>query len=159
MSTRLQILEASLAKKRAAFDEKLNAHYESVRSANGQPLNDKRGGAATMQKWERQNEALRRLDDGIKLTEAAIEREKSKIAATESVKIPEFMREMVSSGELIQWRRHPNTFFVNGVERGRIVLREDGSLAHRYAHEIPVNQRQKFRDVYNGLRRRMEMGQ
>lgn len=41
-SRRMKILQQSLAKKQAAFDQRLQNHFDDVRSANGQPLNDKR---------------------------------------------------------------------------------------------------------------------
>ena len=28
---------------------------------------------------------------------------------------------MLESGQLIQWRKHPNTFFIEGVDKARIV--------------------------------------
>ena len=28
---------------------------------------------------------------------------------------------MIETGQLIQWRKHPNTFFVEGVDKARIV--------------------------------------
>ena len=62
---RLQILENSLIKKNDLFDEKLNNHFETVKQANGQPLNDKRNGQATLNKWDRQNESLLNLKENI----------------------------------------------------------------------------------------------
>ena len=41
MSNRLEILKGSLAKKEARFDSIISSHFEDVKSANGQPLNDK----------------------------------------------------------------------------------------------------------------------
>lgn len=48
--TRLEILKNSLAKKQAAFDAAFTEHTDDVKSANGQPLNDKRNGAATFKR-------------------------------------------------------------------------------------------------------------
>ena len=154
MSKRLDVLKQSLAKKQALFDSKLECHFASVKQANGQPLNDKRNGSATMDKWERQNEALRTLQEGIKTTKQAIEREGSKIAAVESVALPEAIRKMLDAGELLQWRKHPNRFFVTGVDRGRIVWDEGRkTVAHQYLREVPTEQYPKFRDAFNKLRR------
>ena len=54
MSKRMQILEQSLEKKNAKLNAKFDEHFSTVALANGQPLNDKRNGAATLAKWERQ---------------------------------------------------------------------------------------------------------
>ena len=63
-SARLKMLEQSLKKKEDAFDSKLNSHIDDVKSANGQPLNDKSNGSNTQRRWERQNDALRNLKEG-----------------------------------------------------------------------------------------------
>lgn len=76
--SRLDILKASLEKKQAKFDRKLNEHFADVRSANGQPLNDKRNGFSTMKRWDRQNDVLSRMQEDIEKTETAIEREEKK---------------------------------------------------------------------------------
>ena len=154
MSKRLDVLKQSLAKKQALFDSKLECHFASVKQANGQPLNDKRNGSATMDKWERQNEALRTLQEGIKTTKQAIEREELKIAVVESVALPEAIRKMLDAGELLQWRKHPNRFFVAGVDRGRIVWDEGRkTVSHQYLRDVPAEQYPKFRDAFNKLRR------
>jgi len=120
---RLEILENSLIKKNALFDEKLQNHFNTVKQANGQPLNDKRNGQSTLNKWERQNESLRNLEQSIEKTKRAIEKEKNKITGVEYAKgtFPSCILEMLESGQLIQWRKHPNTFFVKGVDKARIV--------------------------------------
>ena len=56
--SRLDILKASLEKKQAEFNRKLNEHFADVKRTNGQPLNDKRNGYSTMKRWDRQNDAL-----------------------------------------------------------------------------------------------------
>lgn len=48
--SRLEILQNSLAKKNAVVDAKISNHFATVAQANGQPLNDKRNGAATFKK-------------------------------------------------------------------------------------------------------------
>ena len=40
--SRLDILKASLEKKQAKFNRKLNEYFSDVKSANGQPLNIQR---------------------------------------------------------------------------------------------------------------------
>ena len=122
-SKRLAILEASLIKKEVSLNDRFETHFASVKQANGQPLNDKRTGQATLDKWERQNEAIRNQQASIEKTKNAIEKEKSKIAGIEHAKgtLPTCILKMIESGQLIQWRKHPNTFFVNGVDKARIV--------------------------------------
>ena len=50
MSKRLEILKNSLVKKEQQFNEKLQTHFDTVKQSNGQPLNDKRNGQATLNK-------------------------------------------------------------------------------------------------------------
>jgi hypothetical protein len=154
--TRLEILEASLLKKQAAFDQKLENHFATVKQTNGQPLNDKRNGAATLRTWDRQNYGLRRLKQGIETTENAIEIEKARIAACEAMAetLPAPILEMLSAGELTQWRKHPNRFFVPGVEKARIIWneKEGGYVSHKYLGSITdADQRKKFAQVFNRL--------
>lgn len=163
MSKRLEILQASLAKKQEKFDNKISEHFADVKSANGQPMNDKSNGNATMSRWEKQNNALRSMQDGIEKTKAAIEREKYKIKHVESVTLPEFILKMVESNELIQWRKHPHIFFVAGVDKGRIVWDEEQqTVLHKYVRDIPKEQYPMFRDAFNkanGLARQLREGE
>ncbi len=153
MSKRLEILKESLKKKEAVFDSKLSDHFASVKKANGQPLNDKRNGQATFDRWSRQNDALRALQDSIELTKRAIEREEAKAAAVSAVELPEAIQKMVTDGGLVQWRKHPNRFFVPGVDRARIIWDEEKRVvAHQYVRDIPRDQYPKFRDTFNRLR-------
>ena len=155
MSKKLEILQQSLTKKQSAFDDKLNTHFEIVKEANGQPLNDKRNGRATLAKWERQNDSLRNLKEGIETTKKAIEREEDKIANVENANsfIPREIIKLVENGELVQWRKHPTTFFVAGVEKARIVWDEKRKvLAHKYVKEVTdKEQYSKFAKMFNSL--------
>jgi len=150
---RLSILQNSLAKKEAAFDDRLQSHFDDVRSANGQPLNDKRNGRATLNRWERQNNALRTLNQGIEKTKAAIEKEQRKIAHIEATPVPAPFVKMVEEGTLIQWRKHPNTFFVAGVDKVRIVWDlKKNILCHRYVDQVKdPAQYETFRTVIKEL--------
>lgn len=47
MSKRLEILKASLERKKERLDALLGNHFDSVKETNGQPLNDKRDGCQT----------------------------------------------------------------------------------------------------------------
>lgn len=154
MSRKLEILKSSLAKKEARFDQKLQEHFDSVRAANGQPMNDKGiAGRKVMTSWDRQNDVLRRQQTDIEKTRRAIEKEEAKIKACQGQVLPEAMLTRLESGDLIQWRRHPSVFFVPGVEKARIVWREETkTLVHRYLSDVPSDQYQKFRDAFNSLR-------
>lgn len=155
MSKRLEILKNSLIKKEQQFDDKLQNHIDTVKQANGQPLNDKRNGQATLKKWDKQNESLRNLKDSIQKTKDAIEIEEGKIIEVELTNkiIPTEILELVEKGELNQWRKHPNTFFVPDVDKARIVWDNKRKVvAHKYAHSITEQeQRTKFARLYNGL--------
>ena len=152
---RLEILEESLKKKQQLFDDKLQNHFDTVKQANGQPLNDKRNGRATLDKWDRQNESLRRLQDGIEKTKDAIERERGKINNVEASKetLPADSLALIESGALIQWRKYPNMFFVPGVDKARIIWDSKKRIvAHKFATTLTDReQRKRFADVYNPL--------
>ena len=152
---KLEILKQSLVKKENQFDQKLDQHFATVNQANGQPLNDKRNGQATLNKWDKQNASLRTLKDGIEKTKNAIEFEEGRIAGVNHVNgfIPKEILELVDTGELVQWRKHPHTFFVAGVDKARIVWDEKRKVvAHRYAYQITEQeQRSKFVKIYNPL--------
>jgi hypothetical protein len=153
MGRRLEILRASLANKTSLFDAKLSAHMDDVKSANGQPINDKKNGVATLDRWNRQNDALRALDASIAKTKSAIEREETKTAMVASVDLPPPIKALVASGVLTQWRKHPRFFFVAGVEKARITLMDNGQIGHRYLACIPSqDQYATFRDTFNSLR-------
>lgn len=154
MSKRLGILKASLAKKEARFNERLQHHFDTVAQANGQPLNDKRNGRATLNKWDKQSDALRALQESIQRTKDAIEREESKIALASMVSLPPYMQKAIDDGLISQWRKHPHFFFVVGVSGGRIVLDEKtGTIGHRYLSKVKKDEYPIFRDVFNNLNR------
>lgn len=161
MASRLEILEESLVKKTAAFDTSLEAHFADVKRANGQPMNDKRNGHVTLNRWERQNEALRNKQDGIEKTKRAIEIEKGKVseAAKALGGMPQEIVDLVKSGTLTQWRKHPHTFFVDGVDKARISFK-NGKLYHKFASSIECkDQFAKFRGVVNGLNKALSKQQ
>lgn len=152
MSRRLEILKASLANKQTLFDQRLQQHFDTVKEANGQPLNDKRNGRTTLNKWDKQSDALRNLESSLQRTKNAIEREEMKIALAESVDIPDFMQKAIEEGLIIQWRKHPRFFFVIGVKHGRIVLKEEtGTIGYRYLNKVSKEEYPTFRDVFNKL--------
>lgn len=152
-SKKLEILENSLIKKETELQKRFDNHFADVKKANGQPMNDKRNGSATFNRWDKQNETIRNQKASIEKTKNAIEIEKSKIANVEAQSIPAELQELINTGKIIQWRKFPNRFFVVGVEKARLVWNEKGKfVAHQYLSSIP-NQEQFaiFRDVYNHL--------
>ena len=152
---RLEILENSLIKKEAVLDNKFSTHFATVAQANGQPLNDKINGQATLDKWERQNQSIRNQKESIEKTKNAIEREKGKILDVEQANniVPNEILKMVESGELIQWRKHPTFFFVKGVDKARILWdKKRKVVAHRYSKSITDKDQWKlFAKTYNAL--------
>lgn len=157
--TRLEILQSSLENKKRDFNRKIDAHYAAVLSVNGQPLNDKRNGRATLSRWKAQEDTLRNIQKSIERTENAIIREEAKIQDCEHVKekLPSCLLEALARGEITQWRKYPHIFFVHGVEKGRIVYDvENNRLLNKYYREITDDvQKSKFRDVYNSLYRQI----
>ena len=155
MSKRLEFLRASLTKNQEVLTQKIDTHFETVKQANGQPLNDKRNGRATLNKWEKQSDSIKSQVESIKKTQEAIEYEEGLIRSSENAlnSIPAEIATLVQDGILIQWRRYPNTFFVEGVEKGRIVWDfKKKAVFHKFYSSIPdKEQREKFRNVYNGL--------
>ena len=66
--------------------------------------------------------------------------------------IPEFLKPMIESGEITQWREFPNRFFVNGVDKARIIWHTDEQeFGYAYLNELPKEQFEKFRDIYNHI--------
>ena len=106
MTKRLEMLKASLVKKEAELDRRMQAHFDTVKEANGQPLNDKRNGQATLNKWEKQNDAIRNQQAEIEKTKRAIEFEEGKIAHVGSVSVPSFITDLIDAGEITQWRKY-----------------------------------------------------
>jgi hypothetical protein len=152
---RLEVLTNSLEKKEKQLDAKISDHFSTVREANGQPLNDKRNGQATLNKWERQSDSIRNQIESIEKTKRAIEIEEGKIAGVEraNTSMPPEILVLVESGELEQWRKFPNTFFVPGVDKARIVWDSKKKvIAHKHLSAITEQeQRSKFAKLYNAL--------
>jgi hypothetical protein len=155
MNKKLEILKQLLAKKEQLLNAKFEAHFASVMQVNGQPLNDKRNGQATLDRWERQIESIIALQRSIEKTKRAIEIGESRVKAVEHANayIPAEIQRLVESGELIQWQKYPHIFFVAGVDKARIVWDENRKLvAHNYTSEITTQeQRTKFVKIYNSL--------
>jgi hypothetical protein len=157
MSKRLEILKNSLSKKQKRFDDAFENHFDDVKSANGQPLNDKRNGTATLNRWERQNNSLRRLKQEIEKTEQAIDREESKQAWVNIItdELPACIIDRLHNGSLIQWKKHPHIFFVPGVDKARIVYDTDKKIiSYNYLSSITCKEQyNKFADAFNTLKK------
>lgn len=153
--TRIEVLRGSLEKKQAKFEAKLQEHFDDVKRANGQPLNDKRNGRATMNRWDKQNESLRNIEAEIQKTKEAIEREEGKARSLQAHKdgMPSEIIELIEAGTLKQWGKYPHILFVEGVDRARIFWDEKKrTISRKFTNQIP-NQEQfaKFREVFNAL--------
>lgn len=148
MSKKLEILSRSLEKKQRELQRLIDAHIQDVRHANGQPLNDKRNGAATMRRWERQDAAITSMMASIERTKAAIAREEGMNRYNEG--LPEVIRELLQTGELKQWRKYPHIFFVAGVEGARIVWdARRRTVNYKYDYKVTdTEQWRRFCEVY-----------
>ena len=153
--SRLEILQNSLAKKEKVLADKLNNHFDSVKSANGQPLNDKRNGQATMNKWDKQSQGIANQIAEIEKTKNAIEREKTKAHDCEAVKseLPQILLDLLGQGKITQWRKYPNRFFVVGVEKARMIYDfKTGLISHSYVNQIKdKGQFDTFKELYNRI--------
>ena len=153
--SRLDILKASLEKKQAKFNRKLNEYFSDVTSANGQPLNDKRNGYSTMKRWDRQNDTLSKIQKEIEKTQTAIEREESRIRCIDRNRssMPEEIQKLINDGTLKQWGRYPHIMFVEGGDKARIIWDDRKKVVmHKFVSSIAdTEQRKKFARVYNSL--------
>lgn len=152
---RLDMLKASLEKKQAKFNKKLNEYFADVKRANGQPLNDKRNGYSTMKRWDRQNDTLSGIQKEIEKTQAAIEREESRIRCIDRNRksMPEEIQELIDNGTLKQWSKYPHIMFVEGVDKARIIWDDKKRMVmHKFVGSITdMEQRKRFAQVYNPL--------
>ena len=151
--SRLDILKASLEKKEKAFNEKLSIHMDDVRGAQGEPMAGHRGGEKVLRRWEKQESSLRTLDESIQKTKRAIEREEYKINRVEQSKddVPQIFFDLVEQGVLNQWRKHPNVFFVVGVDKARIGYdKKTGKAYNKFYRDIECDeQKQRFKDAWS----------
>lgn len=161
MSKRLAILQQSLIKKQQALDERIENHFQTVKMANGQPLNDKRNGYLTLKRWSKQEQSIQSLQDSIKKTKQAITREQAKIDGVNKAKdkLPECFIALINDGVITQWRKHPNYFFVDGVDKARIIYdAKKNKVLCKYVDSLRGNQAQfdKFKQVFNSLKASIE---
>ena len=154
-SNRLTILENSLKKKEAELQRRFDDHFGTWKQTNGQPMNDKRGGGAFFNKIEKQNDGIRNMKAEIEKTKNAIEIERGKIIDVNHARssFPKSINSLIAKNEIKQWRKHPNTFFVEGVDKARIVYDpKKKKVFHRYSDGLPSGpMRSKFAKVFNDL--------
>ncbi|MBL3520289.1 hypothetical protein CRU92_10810 [Arcobacter sp. FW59] len=153
--SRLETLKSSLEKKEKKLDSKYEDYFEDVKQANGQPLNDKRGGQKILNRWEKKSQSIHNQKIEIEKTKNAIEREKYKIFSKNEVYeiMPYYLKKLIDDGVLKQWSKHPRIMFVNGVEKARIYFDEETKIcSHKFVRDIQ-NQEQYsiFRDVFNNI--------
>ena len=153
--SRLETLKSSLEKKEAKFNSMLDAHFADVRSANGQPLNDKRNGYRIINRWDKQNNALSNQQKEIDKTKNAIENEecKQKDIAKHKATMPIEILELIENGTLKQWGKYPYIMFVDGVDKARIIWDDKKKqVLHKFTSTLTnKEQRSKFAQVYNSL--------
>ena len=82
---KLEILKNSLDRKESVLNQKFDSHFVDVKHGNGQPMNDKRNGQATMSRWEKQSDSIRNQLKEIEKTKRAIEIEETKIFGCENI--------------------------------------------------------------------------
>lgn len=156
-SKRLEKLQESLSKKETNLDRRFDNHFSDVRGANGQPLNDKRNGASTVARWDRQSDGIRSEKAGIEKTKKAIQREQDLISNVASTEVHPALKTAMDNGEITQWRKYPNRFFVPGVDKGRIVFDEkNGTIGVAYLSDVSKEHYPKFRDAVNKITREMK---
>lgn len=153
--SRLSILEKSLARKQQVLNQKITNHFDTVKQANGQPLNDKRNGQATLNKWDKQSQSISNQLKEIEKTQTAIEREKAKIANVEAIQdeLPPIIKELLADGKITQWRKYPNRFFVVGVQKARLIFDvKSGLISYAYLQQIPTKEQyETFKELYNHI--------
>jgi hypothetical protein len=156
MTKRLEILKKSLEKKEVVLDQRFDNHFSDVKRGNGQPMNDKRNGRATLNRWEKQEDAIRNQLKEIEKTKKAIKFEEGKILDCESVlkKLPQPIIEALEAGEITQWRKFPNRFFVKDGGRGRIIW-QDNKLLCSYVPERGTKEFTNFANCFNQLKSKL----
>jgi len=149
---RLKILTDSLTKKQDKLAERIDSQHARMSETHGSPINDKPQGASTARALEIGERAIFSQFNEIHKTEAAITRETDKIIHCKNwmEDMPQIIKDMVASGEIIQWRKYPRFFFVKGVEKGRFSI-EEGKIVHRYLSNIPSDQYPLYRECANKI--------
>lgn len=99
------------------------------------------------------------LQKEIERTEKAIQEEESKNNFVERVKseLPQEIVELIDNGTIKQWSKYPHIFFVDGVEKARIIWEDKKKrVAHKFTSQIrDREQYKKFANVYNTLAKKL----
>ena len=68
--------------------------------------------------------------------------------------MPQCIKDAIDSGKVTQWRRYPNTLFVVGVDKARIVYdRKKKTIGYKYVKNIRNNEQfNLFKAVFNELK-------
>ena len=161
--TRLEILQNSLIKKETKQDNNFTSLYKHQAMTHGSPVNDKRCGGAWFKAHDRINDSIRNQHESIEKTKQAIEREERRQLRNEDARnmlleYPKAIIDLVEAGTLIQWNKHPSTFFINGLEKIRISYEKKElktkiteTLYHKYGREfVSISTKEQIK-YFNGL--------
>jgi len=160
MATRLEVLKKSLIKKQKILESKIDNHHADAKSANGQPMNDKRNGGVTLKRWQTQQDSIFSQYDDIEITKNAIEKEQQKIDGMNAARseFPDVILNLLESGEITQWCKYPHIFFVKGVKKARIIFRSETDMYHKrgvyhkYTSQIPTSEQiDSFGKIFNQI--------
>jgi hypothetical protein len=148
-----------LARKEDELNRRFDNQFEHQRKTNGQPMNDKRNGRAWFNKKDKLDQAIGKQMEEIEKSKAYIKRLEERVAFLEKweKELPAPLLEATLAGRLNQWKRHPRMFFVEGVEKARIVWNSDTkTIGATYVKQIPSKEQYAiFRDTFNGLRKEL----
>ena len=127
-------------------------------------MNDKRNGNSWFKHHEQLNNKIANQYVEIEKTKNAIGKEEYKIENISKVKkdLPQPILDLLEDGTLIQWRKYPNTFFINGLDKIRLVYEKKvmktkikETLYNKYKYEFTNSCTQeefsKFVKIWNGL--------
>ncbi|NCX95785.1 MAG: hypothetical protein EBX41_05120 [Chitinophagia bacterium] len=147
-SQRLEILKNSLIKKEERQQYLLSQFYGGWHGRQGQPIDlSRKSDRALLNRTDKYDNALRNISAEIQKTKDAIEREEGKLRQVELTNqiLPASLLEFVNRGELIQWRKYPNTFFIPGIEKVRLIWKpKENKLFTRYGEYLQKSQKQEF---------------
>jgi len=160
---RLEILEKSLEKKEQELNRRFDNCFNHIKSANGQPMNDKRNGQAFFNRAEKNDNAIRNQLESVEKTKEAIEREKNRLdykdrVIADRVNLPKIVQELLADGTLNQWFKYPDYFFVTGIDKFRINIKQkktkkaDWTFFHKYGSEVKKEDRQHVNEILGLLR-------
>lgn len=125
-SYRLKQAKASLEREKARVGEQIEKAIDYQRQTNGQPMNDKRGGASFFKRQRQIDDQISRGLDNIAKKEERVERLEGIKAMNESITLTEGAKELIASNQIKQWQKQPNIYFIKGEQKLALVLSEEG---------------------------------